>query len=79
MKEKESAADKLRRVVTWLDYQDENFNTLMTTPTMILKVFNACQRYGYEFADDLDTSESEQRSLAKKINAILQFDYYIID
>ena len=75
---KESAADKLRRVVTWLDYQDENFNALMTTPTMILKVFNACQKHGYEFADDLDTSEDEQRSLAKKINAILRFDYYII-
>lgn len=75
---KESAADKLRKVVTWLDYQDENFNELMTTPTMILKVFNACQKYGYEFADDLDTSEDEQRSLAKKINSILRFDYYII-
>ena len=47
MKE-ELACDKLRRIATWLDYQDENFNEKMTSVEMIEKVFDACERHSLE-------------------------------
>ena len=41
---KENACDKFRRIATWLDYQDENFNEKLTSVEMIEKMFDACER-----------------------------------
>lgn len=43
MEEKELACDKLRRMVEWLDYQDENFNDKFKSITDIEKCFDACE------------------------------------
>lgn len=56
---KELACDKLRRIATWLDYQDENFNEKMTSVEMIEKMFDACERHSIEFADDLDWEDED--------------------
>lgn len=37
IKDKEFACDKLRRIVEWLDYQDESFNQEMKTISDIEK------------------------------------------
>ena len=56
---KENACDKFRRIATWLDYQDENFNEKLTSVEMIEKMFDACERHILEFADDLDWEDEE--------------------
>lgn len=77
MKE-ELACDKLRRMVEWLDYQDENFNEKMTSVEMIEKMFDACERHSLEFADDLnwEDEEDEEYKLAVEVNEILGRKYY---
>lgn len=80
MEEKELACEKLRRIVTWLNYQDENFNEKMKTISDIEKVFDACERHSLEFADNLDwedgDTEDEEYQLAKEVNEILGYQYY---
>ena len=75
---KENACDKLRRMVEWLDYQDENFNEKLTSVEMIEKMFDACERHSLEFADDLDweDEEDEEYLLAGEVNEILGRKYY---
>ena len=75
---KENACDKLRRMVEWLDYQDENFNEKLTSVEMIEKMFDACERHSLEFADDLDweDEEDEEYLLAVEVNEILGRKYY---
>ena len=74
---KENACDKLRRMVEWLDYQDENFNEKLTSVEMIEKMFDACERHSLEFADDLDwEDEEEEYLLAVEVNEILGQKYY---
>ena len=75
---KENACDKLRRMVEWLDYQDENFNEKLTSVEMIEKMFDACERHSIEFADDLDweDEEDDEYLLAVEVNEILGRKYY---
>ena len=77
MKE-ELACDKLRRIATWLDYQDENFNEKLTSVEMIEKMFDACERHSLDFADDLDweDEDDEEYLLAVEVNEILGRKYY---
>ena len=80
MEEKELACDKLRRIATWLDYQDENFNDKFQSIADIEKCFDACERHDLEFADNLywedGDTEDEEYLLATEINEILGYEYY---
>lgn len=80
MKEDITAAEKLRNIANWLDYQDENFNDRMTSIQMIEQVYDACNECDLEFADDLDweDEDDEEFKLAKKINEIFGYPYYIL-
>lgn len=81
MEEKELACDKLRRMVQWLNWQDENFNDKMTSVSMIEQVFDACEKHDLEFADNLDweDTDDEEYLLAKDVNKILGYEYYITE
>ena len=59
MEEKELACDKLRRMVYWLNDQDESFNDKFKSITDIEKCFDACERHGLEFADDLNLEDGD--------------------
>lgn len=80
MEEKELACDKLRRMVEWLNYQDENFNDKFQSVADIEKCFDACERHGLEFADNLDWEDDdtgyEEYKLACEVNEILGYKYY---
>lgn len=80
MAEKETACEKLRRMVNWLNWQDENFNDKFKSVTDIEKCFDACERHSLEFADNLDwedgDTEDEEYLLAKEVNEILGHKYY---
>lgn len=80
MEEQEKACDKLRRMVQWINWQDENFNDEFKSVTDIEKCFDACERHGLEFADSLDwedgDTEDEEYLLAKEVNEILGHNYY---
>lgn len=80
MKEKELACDKLRRMVYWLNNQDENFNDKFKSIVDIEKCFDACERHDLEFADDLnwedEDTEDEEYLLAIEVNEILGYKYY---
>ena len=82
MEEKELACDKLRRIVHWLTYQDENFNDKFQSIADIEKCFDACERHGLEFADNLDWENDdtgyEEYLLACDVNEILGYKYYRI-
>ena len=75
MLDKEFACEKIRRIVNWLDYQDESFNQKMLTISDIEKVFDACEAHSLEFADNLwwedGDTEDEEYLLAVDINKIL--------
>lgn len=78
--EKELACDKLRRMVEWLNYQDENFNDKFQSISDLERCFDACDRYDLEFADNLDwedgDTEDEEYLLACEVNKILGYKYY---
>ena len=80
MEEKELACDKLRRMVYWLNDQDESFNDKFKSITDIEKCFDACERHGLEFADNLNwedgDTEDEEYLLAIEVNKILGYKYY---
>ena len=80
MEEKELACDKLRRMVYWLNNQDENFNDKFKSIVDIEKCFDACERHDLEFADDLNwedgDTEDEEYLLSIEINEILGYKYY---
>lgn len=80
MAEKVTACDKLRRMVNWLNWQDENFNDKFKSVADIEKCFDACEGHSLEFADDLDweddDTEDEEYLLAKEVNEILGYKYY---
>ena len=80
MKEKELACDKLRRMVYWLNNQDENFNDKFKSIVDIEKCFDACERHDLEFADGLnwedEDTEDEEYLLAIEVNEILGYKYY---
>lgn len=80
MEEKEMACDKLRRMVNWLDYQDENFNDRFKSIADLEKCFDACERHGLEFADNLDweDKDDEEYLLAVEVNEILGYRYYYV-
>ena len=82
MEGKELACDKLRRMVNWLNYQDENFNDKFQSIADLEKCFDACERHGLEFADNLDWEDDdtgyEEYLLACDINEILGYKYYRI-
>lgn len=76
----EKACDKLRRMVQWINWQDENFNDEFKSVTDIEKCFDACERHGLEFADSLDwedgDTEDEEYLLACEVNRILGYKFY---
>lgn len=82
MEEKELACDKLRRMVEWLNFQDENFNEKFQSIADLEKCFDACERHGLEFADNLDWEDDdtgyEEYKLACEVNEILGYNYYRI-
>ena len=79
MEEQEKACDKLRRMVQWLNWQDENFNDEFKSVVDIEKCFDACERHSLEFADNLDwdgDAEDEEYLLACEVNEILGYKFY---
>ena len=82
MEKKELACDKLRRMVEWLNFQDENFNEKFQSIADLEKCFDACERHSLEFADNLnwedDDSGYEEYLLACDVNEILGYKYYRI-
>lgn len=78
MEEKETACEKLRRMVKWLNWQDENFNDEFKSVADIEKCFDACERHSLEFADSLDweDTEDEEYMLACEVNEILGYKFY---
>ena len=78
MEEKETACEKLRRMVKWLNWQDENFNDEFKSVADTEKCFDACERHSLEFADNLDweDTDDEEYLLAKEVNEILGHKYY---
>ena len=80
MEEKELACDKLRRMVEWLNWQDENFNDKFQSVADIEKCFDACDKHDLEFADNLywedGDTEDEEYLLACDVNKILGYKYY---
>lgn len=78
MAEQETACEKLRRMVNWLNWQDENFNDKFKSVADIEKCFDACERHSLEFADNLDweDTDDEEYLLAKEVNEILGHKYY---
>ena len=73
MKEKELACDKLRRMVYWLNDQDENFNDKLKSITDIERCFDACERHDLEFADDLNLEDGDKENEEYNLN------FYIFD
>lgn len=78
MKEEITAAEKLRNISRWLDWQNESFNDRMKSIQMIEQVYDACEKHDLEFADNLDweDEEDEEFLLAKDINEIFGYPYY---
>lgn len=81
-KENFKAIDKMRRILTWCDYQHDDFIAKFQTIGDIEKCFDACHEHGIEFADKLtwDTEDPNyvndpQYLLAKDVNRILM-DYH---
>ena len=74
----ELACEKIRQIVTWLDYQSESFNGKLKSVADIEKIFDACDRYGLEFADKLEweSKEDSEYKLAVEVNEILGYRYY---
>lgn len=74
----EKACDKLRRMVQWINWQDENFNDEFKSVADIEKCFDACEHHSLEFADNLDweDTDDEEYLLAKEVNEILGYNYY---
>ena len=81
-KENFKAIDKMRRILTWCDFQHDDFIAKFQTIGDIEKCFDACHEHGIEFADRLtwDTEDPDyvndpQYLLAKDVNRILM-DYH---
>lgn len=81
-KENFKAIDKMRRILTWCDFQHDDFIAKFQTIGDIEKCYDACHKHGIEFADKLtwDTEDPNyvndpQYLLAKEINRILM-DYH---
>lgn len=76
----ELACDKLRRMVEWLNYQDENFNDKFQSIADLEKCFDAREKHDLEFADNLywedGDTEDEEYLLAVEVNEILGYKYY---
>lgn len=82
-KENINAADKLRNILAWCDSQDKNFTIQFQDIHALERCYDACAKYGIEFADRLtwDTEDPDyvndpQYLLAKEVNAILMIYYY---
>ena len=69
---------KFGKIVTWLDYQSESFNGKLKSVADIEKIFDACGRYGLEFADKLEweSKEDSEYKRAVEVNEILGYRYY---
>ena len=81
-KENFKAIDKMRRILTWCDFQHDDFIAKFHTIGDIEKCFDACHEHCIEFADKLtwDTEDPNyvndpQYLLAKDVNRILM-DYH---
>ena len=68
MEEKELACDKLRRMVYWLNNQDENFNDKFKSIVDIERCFDACERHDLEFADDLNWEDGDKENEEYNLN-----------
>ena len=78
-----NAVEKLRKLVTWCDYQNDDFIAMFQTIDEIEKCYDACHKHGVEFADNLtwdkddpDYINSPQYLLAKDVNEILDVYHY---
>ena len=78
-----NAVEKLRKLVTWCDYQNDDFIAMFQTIEELEKCYDACHKHGVEFADNLswdkddpDYINSPQYLLAKDVNAILGVYHY---
>ena len=78
-----NAVEKLRKLVTWCDYQNDDFIAMFQTIDELEKCYDACHKHGVEFADNLswdkndpDYINSPQYLLAKDVNAILDVYHY---
>lgn len=81
-KENFKAIDKMRCILTWCDFQHDDFIAKFQTIGDVEKCFDACHEHGIEFADKLtwDTEDPNyvndpQYLLAKDVNRILM-DYH---
>ena len=73
MEEKELACDKLRKMIYWLNDQDENFNDKFKSIADIERCFDACERHGLEFADNLNWEDGDKENEEYNLN------FYIFD
>lgn len=80
-----NAVEKLRKLVTWCDWHNDDFIAMFQTIGEIEKCYDACHKYGLEFADNLtwdkddpDYINSPQYLLAKEVNDILGIYKYKI-
>jgi hypothetical protein len=69
-----TAADKLRTITQWLDYQSESVNQQFTSLKGIEAAYDYCQQNNLEFIDnDYLHDRFEGKELSKHKKARLQF------
>lgn len=85
MEEKRSlnAVEKLQKLVTWCDCQNDDFTAMFKTIGKIEKCYDACRKHGVEFADNLTWDKDDPNYikdpkylLAKDVNEILGVYHY---
>ena len=80
-----NAVEKLRKVMAWCDYQNDDFIAMFQTISQLEDCYDACHKHGVEFADNLswdkndpDYINSPQYLLAREVNDILGIYKYKI-
>lgn len=78
--DKEYAIEKLRRIASWSNYQNESVNFQLKSITEIEKVFDAVEKLdGSEFIDNLDPEDEDDLELMKLINSELGRDFFNLE
>lgn len=72
-----STADLNRRITTWLDWMDENFNDQLSSMEGIINLF-LNRRYAMPDALEIDFEDEDYLHDAKLVNAAMGKEYYPI-
>lgn len=76
MPSKQSAADKLRAIHNWMDWQSEDFNDKIQSIPDIEKVYDYTNANDLEFIDKLDLPAIEVLKHHKAVNKILGYKLF---